>query len=245
MERLIDTVIVDDDPYARELLRRQLSQHHPQINVVAEASNGKEGYDVIRKTDPDLVFLDIRMPYQSGIELIDRFVDRSFYTIFHSNVTDYAIEAIKRQASGYLLKPLDPDELNTCLGKLTHRIQSQHEILPKQHFQKLEVFAKGKVRYVKHSDIMTIEACGSYSNIRLKTGERLMVSKNLKQLQALLGSEGFFRAHNSFIINLRGVKSCNYSLKLCTMQNGENIKLAVRRSEELRRKLELLWSVHR
>ena len=241
MKKQINTVIVDDDTYARSKLRRQLSQDHPAINVVGEATNASDAYQIIRSTAPDLVFLDVKGA-RKNLSIMDRFKERSFYTIFYSPVPDYALEAFKRNAFDYLLKPLNPSELKRSTDKLASEIHARTRYDDEEQDLRLEVFVRGRVHYVKQRDITFIEAHGSYSEIHVQSGEVMVVSKNLKSLSTSLSEKVFFRIHNSFLVNLRYVKNCNFSKKYCTMQCGRIIRMAVRRSDALRKRLDLLWS---
>ena len=134
MERLIDTVIVDDDPYARELLRRQLSQHHPQINVVAEASNGKEGYDILLKWAEDtsvpigekcsLVLSDVEMPVMDGYTLTKNIKEHSelssLKVMLHSSLSGAFNESmVKKVGADDFIAKYDATELaGRVLGHL-------------------------------------------------------------------------------------------------------------------------------
>lgn len=240
----IDTVIVDDDPTARELLYKQITTHHPHIQVVGEAANGADAYKLIDKLNPDLVFLDMHMPGGSGIELIDRFKKPSFYTIFYSTFSDYALEAIKRDAFDYLLKPLDASDLNQCLTKLTEKMTSESERNALEYNQKVEVYVKGQIHFIPQKEVLYVKASGSYSIIHLASGEKLVVSKNLKSVEEMLDRSNFVRAHNSYLVNVRKIQTCNFQRRCCTLIDGTEIKTAVRRKDEIKMKLQRIWSHH-
>ncbi|MFT4777577.1 MAG: two-component system LytT family response regulator [Flavobacteriales bacterium] len=244
MKIKIDTVIVDDDPTARELLYKQISNHFPHINVVGEAANGADAYKLIDKLNPDLVFLDMHMPGGSGIELIDRFKKPEFYTVFYSTFSDYALDAIKRDAFDYLLKPLDPADLSLCLNKLTEKMTSDSERNSLEYNQKVEVYIKGEFHFIPQKEILFVKASGSYSVIHLANGDKLVLSKNLKAVEQLLDQDNFVRAHNSFVINVRKIQTCNFQKHFCTLIDGTIIKTAVRRKEEIRSKLQRIWTYH-
>lgn len=244
MKMQIDTVIVDDDPTARELLYHQISTNHPNINVVGEAANGAEAYQLIDKLNPDVVFLDMHMPGGSGIDLIDKFKKPSFRTIFYSTFSHYALDAIKRDAFDYLLKPLDPSDLNSCLNKLSDKMVTEAELRSKSYYKKIELFTKGQLHYIAHKDILYIQAAGSYSTVYTSKGERLVVSKNLKALEQLLDDTDFCRVHNSYLVNARKVQTCNFQQHFCVMIDGSEVKTAVRRRDQIKRHLQQLWSTN-
>ena len=108
--------------------------------------------------------------------------------------------------------------------------------------RRLEISTSGKRHFVKHEDIMHIEACGSYSTIFLGTGRRITISKNLKRIEAILDDPTFFRVHNSQIVNLTRIHQCNYRLHQVTLDNGKEIPLAVRKREQLRHQMQQLMS---
>ena len=244
MKMQIDTVIVDDDPTARELLYHQIATNHPHVNVVGEAANGAEAYQLIDKLNPDVVFLDMHMPGGSGIELIDRFKKPSFKTIFYSTFSHYALDAIKRDAFDYLLKPLDPSDLSSCLEKLSDKMVKESEGRSKSFNKKIELFTKGQLHYIAHKDIVYIQAAGSYSMVHTSGGKRLVVSKNLKALEELLDNADFCRVHNSYLVNSRKVQTCNFQKRFCVMIDGSVVKTAVRRRDQIKQRLQQVWSTN-
>ena len=106
--------------------------------------------------------------------------------------------------------------------------------------RRLEISTSGKRHFVKHEDILHIEACGSYSTIFLGSGRRITISKNLKRIEDILDDPSFFRVHNSQIVNLSRIHQCNYRLHLVTLDNGKEIPLAVRKREQLRTQMQQL-----
>jgi two-component system LytT family response regulator len=236
MNAQLDAIIVDDEAPAREVLQSQIQRHCPFIRIIDEAPNARIGYDAIVKGRPHVVFVDIRMPFETGLDLIDRFENRDFYVVFYTTYQDYAIDAIRRQAFDYLLKPVDIDDLKAC----AERIQSHYQVKMIEngdYHRKLEITTSGQRHFIRHSEILHIEASGSYACIYKTDGKRLMVSKNLKYVENLIDNPKFVRVHNSQLVHLNKVKQCNYRTNALTLVNGKEIKLAVRKKESLRRQM--------
>lgn len=242
MKRTLDTVIVDRDPRGRERLYQELAKH-PSIQVIGEARNSIDGYGVIQKLNPDVVFVNVGGGLQSGFELLDRFENESFFTVVSSGVPDFAHEAMKRGAVDYLMKPFEHSEVLRCVSRLQDRLFSQE--MHTQQYQKLEVYCKGSHHFIPHSEIIFIEASGAYSVLRLTNGERMLVSKNLKRMLEDLGEQYFYRIHNSYIVNLLHISQCHFNRKQCRLHGGHIIQMAVRRSDGLRKRLADLWTVYR
>jgi YesN/AraC family two-component response regulator len=118
MRRNLNVLVVDDEAPARELMCRQIERSCPSLNVVQTASSAKEARHLIDTISPDVVFVDIRMPNESGLDLIDRYKDRDFYVVFATTYHEYAVEALRQRAFDYLLKPIDMDELQACSRRI-------------------------------------------------------------------------------------------------------------------------------
>lgn len=153
------------------------------------------------------------------------------------------MDALRQRAFDYLLKPIDKDELKACSRRILMHFYKKRKpgsgALPPAP-RRLEISTTGKRHFVKHDDILHIEACGSYSTLYLTTGRRLTISKNLKRVSGLLDDPLFFRVHNSQIVNLNRIHQCNYRLHLVTLDNGKEIPMAVRKREQLRHQMQQL-----
>lgn len=245
MYNKISTVIVDDDPRARELLYRVLSEEYPKINIVAEAGSSEEAYKVLSAERPDLVFMDVELHCDSAFDIIDRLPVQPNYTIYCAENAEHALNALRRSAFDYLLKPLEPVELGSCMQKLYARIDSDRIEQQSDYFRKLEVFSNGKTHLIRHSDIIYAQAMGSYTKLFMIGGRKLVVSKNLKTIHEELGEKIFYRIHNSSVVNLRSVTVCEFGRKKCRLLEGHEVKMAVRRSDEFRKKLTSAWKSDR
>jgi two-component system LytT family response regulator len=243
MRHSLNVLVVDDEAPAREVLCRQIERSCPSLNVVQTASSAREARAYIEMLAPDVVFVDIQMPQESGLELIEGYKDRDFYVVFATTYHEYAVEALRQRAFDYLLKPIDRDELKACARRILmhfyHKRKPGMGALPPAP-RRFEIVTSGKRHFVRHDDILHIEACGSYATLYLSSGRRLTISKNLKKVENILDDPTFFRVHNSQIVRLNCIHSCNYRTHTITLDNGKEIPMAVRKREELRKRMSIL-----
>ncbi|MEZ7816740.1 MAG: LytTR family DNA-binding domain-containing protein [Flavobacteriales bacterium] len=240
MRQSLNVLVVDDEAPAREVLCRQIERSCPFLNVIQTASNAREARSYIESLAPDIVFVDIQMPDESGLELIDGYKDRDFYVVFATTYHKYAVDALRQRAFDYLLKPIDKDELKACARRILMHFYLKRKpgmgALPPAP-RRFEIVTSRKRHFVRHEDILHIEACGSYSTLYLESGRRLTISKNLKKVEDILDDPTFFRVHNSQIVHLNFIHSCNYKTHSITLTSGKEIPMAVRKREELRKRM--------
>lgn len=245
MKKQIDVIIADGDVSCRRTLRNYLHQNHPELRVLAEASTGIEAYKVIQMTSPDVVFLDINLPELNGFDMLDRFTDPSFLTVFYSARTDKAFEAIKHNALYFLEKPLGIHDLRMCVKKVVDACGKKFSDNYPELQHKVEFYSNGRTYFVRLCDITHIEGSGSYTVVYRENAPRLLVSRNLKTLLEEINSPYFHRTHNSFAINITKVTECSFKLKTCVVSSGMQVQLAVRRIDEFRARIDELWSKDR
>lgn len=222
---MVEAVIVDDERKARELLVLMLKKVEPQVHVCASVSSVDEAVAATRKFNPALVFLDIEMPEESGFSLFEKLGDIvNFETIFTTAYSNYAIEAFKVNALGYLLKPFEPQELQRAVQKVLAIItrptisngrqnlqinhgsewrQSVDNDMSHPRNNKLMVASTDGVRFFQLNEIIRLEADGAYTRIFFKTQPPFLSSKNLGEYeQKLSHHQIFIRVHRSVIINV-------------------------------------------
>ncbi len=122
---MITTIIIDDEPKGRLALRQKLTNYCSNVQVMAEAANGKEALVLIQKHQPQLIFLDIEMPVMNGFEMLNAISEKNFHIIFTTAYDQYAIKAIRYAAFDYLLKPVDIEELIMAVGKKSAAVPQQ------------------------------------------------------------------------------------------------------------------------
>lgn len=206
MTNKYQTLIVDDEWLAREGLRRLL-QKFDEIEVIGEADCVSNAAQMIKETQPDVVFLDIQMPDGNGFALFDQ-VDVDFRVIFVTAFDDYAIRAFEINALDYLLKPISMSRLSQAVARLATKSPKDKAMKDKPLKEKLNyddyLFAnsKGRVGFVKINSILYIQAAGDYSEVFTNTGEKRMVLRTLKEWEEYLPDNNFLRIHRNTIINL-------------------------------------------
>ena len=236
-------VIIDDEAKGRLALKEKLKQYCPGVEVVAEASNGKEGIAAIEMHHPQIIFLDIEMPVMNGFEMLNNISDKNFHIIFTTAYDQYAIKAIKYAAFDYLLKPIDIEELKTAVLKLdtkeTLQTGKQIELLqqnmqqPKKNLHKLAIPTLEGLFFYDINDVVHLEANSNYTHIHFLNKTKILASKTLKEFEELLPGDIFFRPHHSHLINLnyikRYIKGDGGQIEL---QNGTYVDVSRRKKDE-------------
>ncbi|PSR13858.1 MAG: DNA-binding response regulator [Bacteroidetes bacterium] len=240
----IKCLIIDDDPFIRDLLQDKLSQYLPEVEVLTTASSGLEGLQKIAHYQPDLVFLDVEMPDMTGFEMLFKLEDISFETIFITSYSHYAIKAIHFDALDYLVKPIDLGELKAAIKRYKKKAKNSDpsESIKQALFnwntkndadKKLVLQTQeGEVRLVL-KDIVRIEGERNYSYIYLANDKRKLTTKTLGELEELLGDKGFFRCHKSHLVNKGHIQSLlNHFAVL--LHNGFTVPIARRKQGAFR-----------
>lgn len=210
-------LIVEDEILSREFLSNMVREHCPQLELAGAASNVDEAVGLIETLSPQLVFLDIEMQTGTGFDVLQRTAGQKFHVIFTTAFDHYAIKAIKFSAVDYLLKPIAYDELQQAVAKALGQMEAPGEdnrldLLLKNISRPsgddfcVSLSTSEGVDFVPLSTIIRLEAKGPYTIFFLKDGRQIMVSRNLKEYENTLQEYGFFRIHNSNIINLKDVK---------------------------------------
>ncbi len=238
----INSIIIDDEANNRENLLNILEKYCPSINVVAVCSNAFEGYQKITELQPDLVFLDIEMPGTDGFSMLESLSDLNFEVIFVTAFSNYAIKAIKFSALDYIVKPIDTMELLKAIDKAVQKKKEKFE--NKRMINLIENQSKegnrkilalplsDKIEFVEVSNIIRCQADGNYTIFYLKNGEKLLISKTLKEYDELLTPFNFMRVHQSHLLNLDEIKSfVKIDGGYILMKDGSNITISRQRRE--------------
>lgn len=205
-------IIIDDEEMARTLLQGMIEVYCDNVTVVDLCYDLPSGIKSIRKHKPDIIFLDIEMPGNSGLELLDFFDegDIDFSIIFVTAYDQYAIQAFKLSSVDYLLKPIESDDLINAVALFEKQKNNRNYQALKNNFssssKKIGVNTANTIQFVSLDDILYFKADGSYTNIFLKDDKSIMTSKNLKHFESLTeGIPNFLRCHKSFLININYV----------------------------------------
>ena len=198
-------IIVDDELTGINTLKILIERYTSNIKVVATATEPENGIKLIEDYKPDIIFLDISMPRINGFDLLDKLNYKGFKLVFTTAHEEFALKAIKNKAYDYLLKPIDIDELRDCISNITADIVENKDA-PKTSLPSIiELNVKDGILFIKPSDIIRLEASGSYTTIYLANNEKHMASKNLKDYEAQLDPSSFYRCHTSHVVNLHKV----------------------------------------
>jgi len=216
----VTALIVDDEHKNRETLVKLIDQFCYGIKVIGQAENVQAAKEFIDTNKPQIVFLDIEMPGGNGFTLLEKFDKPDFQLIFTTAHADYAIKAIKFAALDYLLKPINVNELKIAVEKAIESVQSSSSQHLDQRFnvlkdnQKNEGFDFKKIalpslegiEFYEINEILRCEADRAYCNFYLINGQKITVSKSLREFEELLSECNFFRIHKSNMVNLGHIK---------------------------------------
>jgi two-component system LytT family response regulator len=214
---MLNAVIVDDEDSGARGLQKLLNRYCPQVNVAGMAHSIDEAEQKISASNPDVVFLDIEMPFGSGFDLLSRMKNIHFEVIFTTAYSQYAIKAFKHNAIDYLLKPIDPDELMEAVKKCEEKkgretldlkkIENLFSSLSQTNkVQKLPVHTPEGIIYLEADKVLRLEADGNYTKIYLEGGQKYISSRTLKDYEEMFHPKEFFRIHKTHLVNLRHVK---------------------------------------
>jgi len=233
-------VIIDDERRARNYLRGILEDQFKKIDIVGEADGVEAGLQLIKDKIPELVFLDVQMQDGTGFDLLAKINRSKVHIIFISAYDRFAITAIKFSAVDFLLKPVEISDLSMALDKvqktkLTDEVQSKLDLLLSNlnKIEKIALPSLNGIEFVKIETIVRCESDNNYTNFYLTNGEKIIVSKTLKEFEDILESKGFFRTHKSHIINLAFLKKyVKGEGGIAVMEDGSEITVSRRRKEE-------------
>jgi two-component system LytT family response regulator len=211
----IKAILVDDEKMARVLLRGMLQEYCADVEIVEECHDLPSAVKAIVKHQPELVFLDIEMPGHTGLELLDFFDEKNvnFSIIFTTAYNQYAIQAFKLSAVDYLLKPIDPKELQNAVNRYAKTGHHKPDLKVLQNnFSasddnfKIAISTLNSIKYLDLKSILVFEADGSYTHILLENGQKITTSKGLKTYEDILTNHSnFMRCQKSYIVNLEKI----------------------------------------
>jgi len=235
-------IIIDDEANNRRVLQSLIKEYCPQVKIVASANDVLSGIKVIHQHIPDLIFLDIEMPNYNGFKLIEYFEEPYFEIIFTTAHEQHAFTALKKDAIGYLLKPIDIDELINTVTLVEKKLKKQqaqiHNNIPTSPkysaTKKIKIPAKKGFLFLAVNEILFLRADGRDTFITLISGEIVKTSLNLKECEKILFYTPILRVHRSNMINLAYVKK--YVKKLdsyLVMENGERLDIGQAYKEQL------------
>ena len=249
----ISTVIVDDESNCRLNLKLMLEEFCPEVTVVGLAENTEKARELIKKFSPDLVFLDIAMPNEDGMTMLQSMENREFAVVFTTAHNEYALKAFKENAVDYLEKPINIDDLQNAVRKVQRFLIantidvedhfSQSDTLKANEYQnKISIPTKEGYLILNNEEIVHLEACDNYTKIFAANGKRYLSSKNIKVYEDMLNPKIFFRSHKSHIINISThLKEFSRAEgNVAVMSSGVHVPVARRKVSEFLSKINQL-----
>ena len=251
----LSAIIVDDERTARDELEELLIDHCPEINLLAKATSVPEARKAISELHPDLVFLDVKMPGESGFDVLDSLPHKDMAIVFVTAYSEYAVEAFKTAALHYLIKPCTPEELRHAIDRARTKKASDTRKTsrsgPSDVEQVAEVADSGRqtalignsriviahkagFNVVRTDDLMYLESSRSYTVFHTASEGRFTASRHIGFFEAQLPKDRFLRIHRSYMINLdhvKGYKSGRSSFLV--MSDGKQLEVSRRRLKEL------------
>ncbi len=230
----LKSVIIDDEKIARNVLRNYLAKYCPQVEILGEAENIKEAVPLIAEKQPNLVFLDVEMPFGNAFDVLEATKDYSYETIFITAFSQYSLQALNKSASYYILKPIDIQELILAVNKVSENIENKEalnrnkilleNLKLKPEKQQIILPTLQGFDVVKTEDIIRLQADGNFTQVYLFDGSKKMVCRFLKHFDDLLINT-FLRVHRSHIINTNFVKSYHKNGEII-LKDGTEIEIS-------------------
>lgn len=239
----IKSVIVEDELSAREVLKNYLQKYCPQVEIIAEAQNFKEAIPLLHDLKPQLVFLDVEMPFGNAFDVLEACKDLQFETIFVTAFSEYSLKALNQSASYYLLKPISIEELITAVNKVqqhivNHEIFNRNKIIvenfreTKPEKQQVILPTLEGFEVVKMEEIVRLRGNGNFTDLYLANGQKKMVCRFLKHFTEILPFP-FIRVHKSNMININFVKSYHKGTGgYVTMMDESEVEISPNYKEE-------------
>ena len=245
---MITALLIDDDDNLRAGMKSLLSRYAPEIAIMGEADSVKTGTELLLKTDPQVVFLDIHLGDGSGFDLLEEVNKRgklNSQIVFITAHEQYAIKAFRFSALDFLLKPVDPDELEKVISKIKNVLVKSDSVAhidlllenirkKVDNFKRIALSTSDGIHLFEISDIIRCESEDNYTKFYIKNNKPVLISKTLKEYEDLLTEHGFERIHQSHLINLAYLKS--YIKKdggYVVMADNSNLPISQRKKERL------------
>ncbi len=244
---MIKAVIIEDEKKSAELLVQLLQKNCPDISLLGKAASVKEGIEIVKKLQPQLIFLDVMMPDGSGFDVLEKLGGIKFEVIFTTATDKFAVKAIKYSALDYLLKPIDTEELVNAVNMISERNKSltggtneenlrsllENVKQNENQFSKITLPTGHSYEVVLIKDILRCEANDNYTNVYLAGGKKFLVSGTLKHYEDLLPEKDFTRVHHSHLINMNHmVRFIKEDGGYAVMSDGSKVEVSRRKRED-------------
>lgn len=236
-------ILVDDLPAALTLLEKDLEQHHPDISIIGKAAGVVEAAKLLRKEQPDILFLDIMLGDGTGFDILEIFPNLRSKIIFVTASDEFAIRAFKFAAIDYVLKPYSNEDLNSAIEKAKLHIQPDIEQLsvlkesisaPNQRPKKISLHTLDKIVVVDLDEIVRCQSDNNYTQFFFQDGSKILVTKTLKSFSDMLKNYQFLRVHQSHLVNIKYVNAFIKSDGgYLILKNKQTVPVSVRKRAEV------------
>jgi two-component system, LytTR family, response regulator len=237
-------ILVDDEKELLMILERMISRHVPELEIIATCNTTEEAIGKITALKPDVLFLDIQLRETTGFDLLNKLPTRDFEVIFTTSHESYALKALKAGALDYLVKPVQLEELMSAVQKVRMKRMSmastqQLEMLmsyfkpAKPKVKRIALTASDHLIFVDTNDVIYCESDSNYTTFFLVSGEKVVISKTLKDVEEILENDGFFRIHASYLVNMKHVsKFTRGDGGHVVMSNNQQLTVSRKKKEE-------------
>ena len=253
---MITAILIDDDKHLREGLKVLLARYTNDIDIIGEAESVKTGIIAIEKLQPQVIFLDIHLSDGTGFDVLERVKKTNgkiaSHIVFITAHEKYAVKAFKFSALDFILKPIDPEELQNTIVKIKEisssiksfdHIDLLLENIRKKvdNFKRIALSTSDGIHLFEVADIIRLEAKGNYTEFFIKNNKPVLISKTLKEYDEMLTEQGFERIHQSHLINLSFLKSyIKTDGGYVIMADNTNIPIAQSKREKLQELIKAL-----
>jgi len=214
--KIINSIIIDDEPNARENLKFLIEKYCKNIQILGEANSVETALELIQSLKPDVIFLDITLGTESGFDLLNRLENINFEIIFVTASDQFALNAIKFSALEYLLKPILVSDLLQAIQKLekklSQKVDTDFSVIldilkkPKNQDIRIVIPCMDGLEVIAISSILYCESDGEYTHIYLNNKTKIMSSYNIGEYESMFDDYSFFRIHHSYLVNKNYIK---------------------------------------
>lgn len=218
------TAIIDDEPQNRLVLRRIIENNCPQLDIIVDEGSIEKAIEKINAQKPDLVFLDIRLKNGTGFDIVDKLTYKP-KIIFTTAYSEYALKAFKVHAVDYLLKPIDEQELTDSVTKLEKLLATKQAQVSNLY----SYTANGEKKSIGYDEIFYFESAGTHTYLATEA-ERILLPKNIGEVEKELTGNKFYRTHHSYIVNLKKIRSIDVKRNgQINLANNQSIPVSQRK----------------
>lgn len=247
---MIRSIIIDDEQHCVRALLSDLQKHCPSIEVQDRCYSAKEGIMAIKKLNPDLIFLDVEMPWMNGFEMLEILGDVNFSIIFTTAHDEFAAKAFRISAVDYLLKPIDAGDLKAAVQKVEKKMNEGSDLHNISNLlrnmrqplteQKIALPQREGYEFIDVSSIIYCQAEGAYTKVFINDKKPMLISRTLGDVEELLPPEMFQRIHHSSLINVTFISQFMRSDGgYVVLKNGEKLSVSKAKKEMLMARLGL------